>query len=153
MPTTLDQFQSLAGTLPSGQSDNVDVQARLALHLLVDPILTGVPDHSPIKPDPSTCPNCGEPCASPKSPYCSNYCREASALVRQFRSSVGNGALLGEERQIAMGEKLWKLLGGLYPRRQAMAPPRSLKTVFQRQEGKCEVCGAPATTVDNVGSG
>ncbi|MEQ1932523.1 MAG: hypothetical protein ABL962_01400, partial [Fimbriimonadaceae bacterium] len=64
-----------------------------------------------------SCPNCGEPSASTRSPYCSVRCREISAFVRQVRNGLIEGTILGEERQVALGQKLWHLAGGGYPLR------------------------------------
>ena len=100
-----------------------------------------------------TCPNCGSPETGERSPYCTDACRAESAFVRQLRSVLANGSVFDEVRQIAFGEKLWHLLGGGYPRRQKLAFERTLATVFKRENGKCQMCGAPATTVDHLGSG
>jgi hypothetical protein len=51
------------------------------------------------------------------------------------------------------GEQMWRLLGGGLPRRLSLVPERSKERVIKKAEGKCELCGAPATTIDNTGSG
>ena len=63
------------------------------------------------------------------------------------------GTIVDEDRQIALGEKLWHVLGGGYPRRQSLILPKSLEKVIRRAQGHCESCGAVATTVDHIGSG
>ncbi|MDQ2987293.1 MAG: hypothetical protein M3R13_11365 [Armatimonadota bacterium] len=50
------------------------------------------------------------------------------------------------------GQTFWFLIGGGRPLRVSIAPPSAMKQVFKRTDGKCEACGAPATTIDNVGS-
>ena len=99
------------------------------------------------------CPNCGGPAASLRSPYCSDSCREEAALVRQTRSALEEGAILDRDRQIALGQKLWHILGGGYPLRQSLILPRTHAQVMARADGNCAVCGAPATAIDHTGSG
>jgi hypothetical protein len=203
MPKQVDEvFAKLAADLPPtvalGQIEDPDEQARAALSFLVERVLRDEFTNSPPSPcDPSTCPNCGTPVTSTRSPYCGDACREMSAFIRQFRSYVvvaqnspplaecscreeegsgtpmeaessspppnsklqipnsklPEGPLFIRERQIAMGETLWHVLGGGRPRRQSLALPRTRATVMKREEGKCQVCGAPATTFDHIGSG
>lgn len=99
------------------------------------------------------CPNCGSPSASLRSPYCGEKCRGIAAFVRQFRHALETGAILEPERQIALGQSLWNLLGGGYPYRQSLIPARTLAKVIERDGGICQACGAPATEVDHTGSG
>ena len=156
--STAEELKRLLSELPPpGEalaSDDADVQSKALLALLVEgagqaqfSAMQGVPA------DPSTCPNCGQPATSLRSPYCGDACREESAFVRQFRQSLMTGKALEPERQVALGEKVWHVLGGGYPRRQSLAPNSALKQVFKREDGRCELCGAPATTIDHTGSG
>ncbi len=99
------------------------------------------------------CPNCDTPTNSLRSPYCSDCCREEAAFVRQVRSGLAESSIFDSERQVALGQKLWRLLGGGYPLRISLIPEKTMVKTIERKGGRCETCGAPATTVDNVGSG
>lgn len=147
----------LARELPpfseSADCEDADLQCRATLSLVVERALASSAGSVPVPREPMDCPNCGNPANSDRSPYCSDACRAESAFVRQLRNGLSNGSVFDEARQIAFGEKLWHLLGGGYPRRQKLALERTLATVFKREEGKCQTCGATATTVDHLGSG
>ena len=149
-------FRELSKILPAqtllDESTDVEVQTRAVLKLLIE-------RHSiaawfePVSTDHLNCPNCSIPVQSNRSPYCSDTCREQSAFVRQFRSAVLDGKIQDPERQGALGQKLWFVLGGGYPRRDVLVPARVRLKVIEREGGKCEQCGAKATTIDHSGSG
>jgi hypothetical protein len=80
-------------------------------------------------------------------------CRETAGFVRQFRASVESGQIFDPERQAALGQSLWNLQGGGFPRRQMMVPKRVIAKVIERDGGKCSVCGGPATEIEHTGSG
>ncbi|MCO5297517.1 MAG: hypothetical protein M9921_11730 [Fimbriimonadaceae bacterium] len=131
----------------------VELQAgdpRLVLTLLAGPV-EGCAE--PLSYPADRCPNCGSRCSSTRSPYCSAHCRAEAAFVRQFRAARDQGTLADPERQAHLGQALWHLLGGGYPHRVTLIPPSAQRQVLKREEGKCQECGAPATTFDHVGSG
>ena len=151
-PTT--PLQKLLSQLPQiGQSDDPDEQIRSVLSPVVERALTSGSGQTPVPSDPATCPNCGGPATSDKSPYCCSLCRETAGFVRQFRASVESGQVFDPERQVALGQALWNLQGGGFPRRQMMVPKRVIAKVIERDGGVCTVCGAPATEIDHTGSG
>lgn len=102
---------------------------------------------------PETCPSCGQPSNGTRSPYCGVACREEAGFVRQVRSGLVDGWLEDEEKQVALGQVLWHLLGGGRPFRQSIIPESSRKRALARSEGRCAACGAPATAFDHLGSG
>jgi len=106
-----------------------------------------------IHEDSLTCPNCGTPCSAPRTPYCSEGCREMAGFVRQFRTGLIEGWIFEPEKQVALGQVLWHVLGGGRPLRTEIAPANAIKRAIAREDGRCQVCGAPATTVDHSGSG
>lgn len=140
-------LEPLLEALSHISSDSIDDQARKVLAYTLN--LT--PSWTPFEQEPNQCPNCGKPCENPKSPYCSNWCREQSSMVRQFRSNVLTGAILIEEKQAVYGQIIWWLLGGDYPRRLAMVPESGKRQTLKRTGGLCE-CGQFATTFDHIGS-
>jgi hypothetical protein len=130
--------------------ENMDTRTRAVLSLLFD-----LPEKSarPIPEDPLTCPNCDKPEVSIRSPYCSEECKEESAFVRQFRMGVREQSILDLEKQAALGQKLWHVLNGGYPRRVELVPPKAMVKILEREGQKCQECGALATTIDHSGSG
>lgn len=146
-----DVFAKLAASLPAG--DDIESQARSALFLLVERIDAVGHSAQPVIDDPLACPNCGERVSSLRTPYCSDGCRAVAAFVRQFRTALAEGTALDPERQVSFGQALWFVLGGGRPLRQHIAPSSALKQVFKRENGLCEACGSPATTIDHTGSG
>lgn len=154
-----EAFLELVDVLPASttmsESDDPDTQARAALGLLIE---TARPfskrDEQPIPPDPSTCPNCGIPTSSSRSPFCGSCCREEAGFVRQVRRAIAERTIFDEEKQATLGQNLWRLLGGGFPRRQLLVNDKERARLFKRNNGMCEVCGkSPATTFDHVGSG
>lgn len=150
--------QRLSSSLPSlmqlSGAKDADEQARVVLHLVLDriPFNEELEETEPVNSDPMTCPNCGHEAASTLSPYCCEACREEAAFVRQFRSGLASGSALDPIRQAALGQSLWHVLGGGYPRRKDLVPQRTVEKVIQR-DLCCTVCGQPATTIDHTGSG
>jgi len=154
----ISALEKLKGSLPSSSEmavgDDLDLRARAVLTLLMNRLEQGnLAALKPIGQDPRLCPNCGEEVASKSSPYCGDCCRGHAAFVRQMRDSIANDSILDEHRQTMKGEVLWRLLGGGLPRRLSLVPEKARERVFKREEGKCEVCGAPSVTIDNTGSG
>ena len=146
-------FSRLLSELPSvGSSDDPDVQIRAVLSPLVARMVSAG-SFASVSPDPATCPNCSCLVSSLKTPYCSAFCRDQAAFIRQFRGSVCDGSIFEPERQMGMGQALWSLVGGGFPRRQALVPARVVAKVLERDGGVCQVCGAPATEIDHTGSG
>ena len=150
-------FERLALVLPDAASaavgDDLDLRARAVLAILLSRLKEGGFNVLPCASDPRLCPNCNQPAESKTSPYCSDCCRQEAAFVRQMRDSIANGTIFDEHRQTMKGEVLWRLLGAGLPRRLSLVPEKARERVFKRAEGKCEICGATATTIDNTGSG
>lgn len=130
----------------------MDELAAAVLRLLWDSPERGSssPDQLPSE---STCPDCGTGCSSESSPYCSDRCRERAAFVRQARRLIHSSVELSHEKRLSLGQALWHLLGGGYPARVALVPATSVSRVIERADGKCEVCGGQAITVDHIATG
>lgn len=150
-----DALRRLAASLPPPEAladtEDVDAQARAAFGLLVAEACRLI--ETPVVPlwvDSNHCPACGRAAESTKSPYCGSACRESSALVRQTRGGLVDGAILDPERQASLGQAFWHLQGGGYPRRQRLVGERDRAKLFARNDGRCEFCGASATTFDHI---
>ncbi len=147
----MSRTQALAKDLPPLEFDRVLLgdAARAILRLVLERPVTASP---PIEPDPAVCPNCGQPASSTRSPYCGTDCRELAGFVRSFRSGLRDGTLSDPEKQLALGQVLWRILGGGLPFRNSLISEKDLARLYKKSEGRCEECGAPATTVDHRGS-
>lgn len=152
----VEALLELQGRLPHfsevGSFADQESRARATLSWIIAEALAAS-DFKLVPTQPTTCPNCGVDMGAERSPYCSDACREEAAFVRQLRGSLAQGTVLDEERQVALGQKLWRILGGGLPLRQSLVLERTLNQVIKRYEGRCDACGAPATTIDHTGSG
>src|SRR5215216_4222730 len=94
------RLSDLLAQLPHmGASESPDDQIRAVLRPIVERAMAFVDCEFDLVPiDFSTCPNCGEPATSERSPYCSPHCREMSGFIRQFRNSVKEGTIADPER-------------------------------------------------------
>ena len=151
-----ETLKKLAEELPSVElldsvESDIEARTRSVLALLVGLEIDG--DTTPVSLCPTTCPNCDTVVGSTRSPYCGDACREISAFVRQFRAGVEEETIFDPLRQAALGQKLWYVLGGGYPRREPLVPARVILKVIEREGGHCQECGAKATTIDHSGSG
>jgi len=142
--------RQLVLTLPT-DPDDIEEQARAVLRLVLDP--TSAHAGSALPANPCACPNCDDAASSTRTPYCSEACREAAAFVRQVRAGLMDGAILEQQRQLAFGQVLWYLLGGGRPLRVHLIPERARLQVKSRAGDRCQLCGAPASTVDHIRTG
>ena len=131
--------------------ESLELRARRVLQLIAES--PSQPIAQPSVYGPELCPNCGTATASRTSPYCSAGCKDKAAFVRQFRAALSTEAVFEPEKQLALGQKLWALLGGGLPYRESLIPNSALKQVRKRSEGRCEICGEPAERIENFGSG
>jgi hypothetical protein len=128
------------------------VQARATLGLLIEAASQPTSEILGSR-DPMLCPNCGATTASATSPYCSSFCKEESAFVRQLRRGLQDETLLNQDRQVFLAHAFWHVLGGGYPHRLPLIPESAKKQALKRTAGLCEVCQNPASTFDHKGSG
>lgn len=148
------KLERLLAELPTmAAAANPDEQIRSVLRPLIERAISIQDSPTPIASKPDECPNCGAPATSTKTPYCSVQCKEQAGFVRQFRKALAEDTIFDPERQAGTGQALWNLQGGGFPRRQMMVPARVIAKVIEREEGKCSVCGGPATEIDHTGSG
>jgi len=152
-----ERLRHSRNSIPSQDSGNttlaIEIQARKILRHVFDASLNGPQLSEAEYCDPRTCPNCGTVTGSTRTPYCSENCREMAGFVRQVRAGILAEWILEPEKQVALGQVLWHLLGGGRPLRLLIAPPRAKEAALKRENYRCEVCGEAATTVDHIGSG
>lgn len=145
----MSRTQDLANQLPPLGPEELPIgdAARAVLRLVLErPALPS----EPVTVDPSTCPNCDRPVDSTRSPYCGTECREVASFIRSFRSGLAEG--MDADRQLALGQVLWRIIGGGLPFRNSLISEKDLARLYKKTDGLCEACGAPATTVDHRGS-
>jgi endogenous inhibitor of DNA gyrase (YacG/DUF329 family) len=130
--------------------ETVEGQSRRVLLHILEPV-SRFPEQVP--EDPKTCPNCSVVTEGTKSPYCSERCKEIASFVRQFRGNLATGQAFDAEKQTAIGQNYWHLVGGGRPLRQTLVLPRSFELVMELAEYKCQECGADATNVDHLRTG
>lgn len=140
-------LQELRSKLQSAEG-SIEDACRRALLLVLD--VEHLEVEPPVVASIDSCPACFATVASERSPYCGPKCREESGFVRQVRAGLADGSILEVERQVALGQVLWSLLGGGYPLRQTLILERSRAQVFKRSGGRCEVCGSPASALDHI---
>jgi len=147
----LERVASSLPTFPISDGDQ-DAGAQAALGWLLARAAVAHP-REPFQATAGVCPNCGAPRRASRTPYCSECCKDQAALIRQIRSGILQGTLDDPVRQIALGEKLWRVIGGGLPRRRSLLPVRGWERVLAREGRICQQCGAPATTIDHIGTG
>jgi len=108
---------------------------------------------SAVVPESATCPNCDVPVASTRTPYCGDRCKEIASFVRQLRAGISLGWISDPEKQSALGQNLWFLLGGGRPLRVSIILERSKNEALKRTGGLCQTCGAQATSFDHITTG
>lgn len=152
-PDHQESLGKVLAVLPSrSDASTLADEARAVLALVIEPPF-GSEAETAISPcSPSWCPNCSVIVESIKSPYCREACREIAGFVRQMRSGVVVGSLLDPERQVALGQILWRILGGGLPLRNSLIDAKAMAQLMAKHGGQCAACGAPATTVDHLGS-
>ncbi|RYG22519.1 hypothetical protein EON82_16845 [bacterium] len=147
----MSRTQDLAKVLPPLGQHGAPIgdAARAVLRLVLErPISVS----TLIDIDARACPNCGESVDSARSPYCGTECREIAGFVRNVRSGLREGTLQDPDRQLALGQILWRILGGGLPYRNSLITEKDLARLFRKYDGLCVECGAPATTVDHIES-
>jgi hypothetical protein len=142
--------EELLALLPPEDVAEMELQSRAVLRVL---FVGPVGQLLQVAPVPSQCPNCEAVVLSTRTPYCCESCKEEASFVRQFRTGLKSGWLDDPEKQSALGQALWHLLGGGRPLRVHIIPERSKVQALKRTEGKCQTCGVPATTFDHIATG
>lgn len=85
--------------------------------------------------------------------YCSEVCRQTLKLIHYGRAVVADGRI---ERDPTISEaiqmRIAQILAGGYHDRARRVPPALRAQIFERDGGKCVLCGAPATQIDHIES-
>lgn len=83
--------------------------------------------------------------------YCSEVCRQTLKLIHYGRSVEADGRI---ERDPTIAEALQmriaQILGGGYHERARQVPSALRAQIFERDHGRCALCGARATQIDHI---
>jgi ferredoxin len=83
--------------------------------------------------------------------YCSELCRQALKLIHYGRAVVADGRIQRDPAiEEAIQMRIAQILGGGYDERIRRVTPALRAQVFERDGGKCVLCGAPATQIDHI---
>jgi hypothetical protein len=104
----------------------------------------------PPVPEPGVrCLSCGAD-LNVRSLYCDEFCKGVAKFVRYVRGCQADGRVRKPDIQEAIGVRILMLNGGGYPERERDLPAALRKSIFLRDEGKCQVCGDVATQIDHI---
>jgi hypothetical protein len=88
---------------------------------------------------------------SPKFPflYCSELCKQEADWVRYARAVTRDGRIGQRDVLEALQIKKALILSGGYPAKERSLTNEVRKTVFDRDFGRCCICGGPASQIDH----
>ena len=95
------------------------------------------------------CANCNAE-VSIASPYCSDFCRDLAGTVRYGRKATVEGRYEAPEVLEGFGTRFISLLKGGYPVKARALSAAQRSAVFERDGGKCRLCGARADQIDHI---
>lgn len=83
--------------------------------------------------------------------YCSDVCHQTLKVIHYGRGVVADGRI---ERDPTIAEaiqmRIAQILGGGYHEVLRRVPPALRAQIFERDGGRCALCGAPATQIDHI---
>jgi 5-methylcytosine-specific restriction endonuclease McrA len=83
--------------------------------------------------------------------YCSEACHQTLKLVHYIRRTIADGRWERDPTiEDALQIRLANILGGGYHETARHVPPKVRVQVFERDGGKCVLCGAPAAQIDHI---
>ena len=83
--------------------------------------------------------------------YCSEVCRQTLKLIHYGRAVVADGRIERDPTiEEALQMRIAQILGGGYHEVLRRVPPALRAQIFERDGGRCVLCGAPATQIDHI---
>jgi len=83
--------------------------------------------------------------------YCSDVCRQTLKLVHYGRAVVADGRIERDPTiEEALQMRVAQILGGGYHDVLRRVPLALRAQIFERDGGRCVLCGAPATQIDHI---
>jgi 5-methylcytosine-specific restriction endonuclease McrA len=96
------------------------------------------------------CANCDTEIIDRAAVFCDRFCAEVASTVRYARGTIRDGRIANSDVQEALEAKLLMLTGGGYPKEQRRLTQAERRAIFERDNSKCQICGAAATEIDHV---
>ena len=82
--------------------------------------------------------------------YCSPLCQEEGKTIRYVRAVMRDGRIKQPDVKEAVRIRMGMLLAGGYPRHQRRVAQEVRQFVFERDGGRCQVCGEEATEIHHL---
>ena len=98
---------------------------------------------------PFPCANCSSVIRQAKM-YCSEVCSQEAGWVRYARACRLDGRDQLPDVIEALRIRLALTLGGGYPKLARTLPDSVRRTIIERDQGKCQICGQPGTEIDHI---
>jgi hypothetical protein len=101
------------------------------------------------------CFNCGGLLVELRNPYiyCSERCSREAESVRYARAVSRDGRILDPLVAEAVQIQLGLVVGGGYSERERALSKEQRAAIFERDGGRCRVCGTEATQIDHINEG
>ena len=83
--------------------------------------------------------------------FCGEKCQQTAKVVRYGRATRADGRY-DRDPQVreAIRTRIAFILGGGYPEKARKLSPAQREAIFVRDDRRCRLCGAPATTIDHI---
>lgn len=82
--------------------------------------------------------------------FCSERCQQMASTIRYMRATKADGRVEREDVRLAIKTKVASVLGGGYPRKARALTEAKRREIFERDEGRCHLCGAEANAIDHI---
>jgi 5-methylcytosine-specific restriction endonuclease McrA len=82
--------------------------------------------------------------------FCSEPCRQTAKVIRYWRRISRDGRIDRPDVKDALHMKVAHLLAGGYPEQIRRLSPATRKAVWDRDHGRCRLCGAPGNEIDHI---
>lgn len=101
---------------------------------------------------PFVCLNCDEEIPLPTTAklYCSVGCSQEAELIRYVRRSAKDGRINQPDVVEAIQIRLAHIMAGGYQKNARVIPPDVRSAVFDRDRGRCRLCGMPGEEIDHI---
>jgi 5-methylcytosine-specific restriction endonuclease McrA len=82
--------------------------------------------------------------------YCGDLCKQVSGFVRYYQRKALAGELERPDIREALNTMAAHIASGGYKRRLRRLPFAVRRAVMERDNGECQICGAPGTSIDHM---
>lgn len=83
--------------------------------------------------------------------FCGEKCQQTAKAVRYARATLWHGRYQRDPRvREAVKQKIAHVLSGGYPEKARKLSLAQREAIFVRDDRRCRLCGAPATTIDHL---